>query len=1308
MPNPLPPKLAIRLKLGQRAVSWVSGLSQSPKTELNCKRRRGPACDLLKAKSRLIEFMRFYNYALTGACLCLISALCGAQDSWTTRSYDNARTGANLSENTLTTSNVNANSFGKLFERNVDGQVYAQPLYVPNLSTPNKGVHNVVFVATMNDSVYAFDADDPNSPNPLWHTSFLGPGVTPVPYTDVAGTTKDVYPMIGIVSTPVIKTNDSGGGTIYVTAKTKETSGNNVNYVYRLHALDILTGLEQPGSPVVIQPSVPSNASDSVNGVLTFNAKKHMQRPGLLLLNNVVYLAFASHADRVPYHGWVVGYNADTLQQAAVYCATANTGYGGIWQSGQGLSADDDGNIYAITGNAVFDTSEASFGDSFLKLSTASGLSLISSFTPYDDATLNSADLDLGTSGAILMPGTNLVVGGGKQGIIYALNRSALGGHGSSSDTGAVQTWPGAKGHIHGSVVFWTGPGGQMLYVWAEFDKLKAFLFSNGLFNTTPAFQSAMTAPTGMPGGILTVSANGSIAGTGIVWATLPLVGDANSATVPGVLRAFDASNLKELWNSRQVAVRDDLGNFAKFNPPTVVNGKVYVGTFGADDGSSPSKLVCYGLLPSPTAPPVAPAALTATAGNAQVSLTWTSSSTASSYKLFRGSSPGGPYTSIKTGIPTTTWIDSGLTNGSTYYYVVAATNSIGDSGNSNEAAATPGSLAAVYRVNCGSGAFTPFAADAFFTNGSSRVVTTPVDTSGVLDPAPADVYRSERYGPCNYSFASLTAGGTYLVRLHFAETDWYSAGQRLIDVSINGTPVLTGFDIVAAAGGPYKACVREFAGQADGSGVITVSFAANANSPDRNPRIDGIEVLAGSGSVPGAATLWASPGDSSVNLFWSEIPGATSYNLYRSLTAGAEGTTPYATNLKGSSWTDPSCSNGTTYFYELKGVGSGGTGPSSDEASATPSPTSGFSLGASPSSESIVAGTAGNVTVTVTGASGFSGVVGFSVTGMPAGVTASFAPPTVTGSGSSMLTLSVGSAVPSGSYPLTITGTSGALLKSAPFTLNVPASVLLPPSTLTAGGGNTEIFLNWSAVSGANSYNVWRSLNSKGPFTSIQNVGGTSYTDKGLTNGTRYYYAITSVNTSGESGLSTVVTAMPRSILTVLPTADAYVQAGSLQNTNFGAASTLAIKRVSNTGSNGLNRCTYLKLDLTGVTSAPSSALLVMPINSSTTPRTGSASIQIYQVATTSWTEGAITWANAPGLTQSTFASTGTLVLSSTIPLGGTSYSFDITSFVAANMGNVVTLQLVDPNIDGIYTVFNSRESSPGPQLKISWAVQP
>lgn len=1237
------------------------------------------------------------------ASLCLPAVLCGQQPVLT-RSYDNARTGANLTEVALTTANVRPATFGKLFERVVDGQVYAQPLLVPNLNIPGKGVRNVVFVATMNDSVYAFDADNPAESAPLWHRNFLGPGVTPVPWTDVAGY-RDVYPAIGILSTPVIKLG-GGGGTIYLTAKTKEGSGASASYVYRLHALDILTGANKPGSPVVLSASVPGTGDGSSGGVLAFNSKRQMQRPGLMLLNDIVYLAFASHADRPPYHGWILGYDSSTLALTKVFCTTPNSGYGGIWQSGQGLSADAEGNIYGVTGNGLYDPATSSYGDSFLKISTGGALTLLDHFAPFNEAELSAADADLGCTGVIHVPGTNLIVGGGKEGKLYLLDKANLGGHRTTDDNQIVQWWQAVHGHIHGSPVFWNSPTGLLMYVWSEFDKLKAYRFNGSTFATTPAYQSAITAPNGMPGGILSVSANGTVAGTGILWSTVPFAGDANWDTVPGVVRAFDAANLTEIWNSRMNPERDDLGYLAKYNPPTVFNGRLYVGTFGPDDASSPNKLVAYGLLPAPSEPPAAPRLFSANASSGQVGLTWSKPPTASTFAVQRATSPFGPFGEIATGLAGPTYINTGLTNGTTYYYRVVASNTAGDGPPSNAGAATPGSTAPLYRINSGGSATGGFSADMLFSGGNNGQTGVPVDTYGVINAAPVDVYRYERWRPCTYTFGSLTPGAVYVVRLHFAEIYWSKPGQRRLDAAINGSNVLSGFDIVQEAGFANIALVREFSASATTGGQIAVSLSGSAGSPDINPKISGLELLGSSTSLPGATTLFSQGADSSVFLSWNLVPGATSYNLYRGTSSGAESLTPIATGLIGGSYLDSGVSNGSPYFYYLRGVSPSGAGPRSNETTSVPGLVNGFAMSVSPPSVTAPIGGSAQATVVVSGAGGFEGTVVLSVQGLPGGATASFSPPAVTGSGSSTLTLLVGGGVAAGTYPLTIRGVSGTFEEEHALSLVVTNPFLSPPSNLVASAANVRVFLNWEAVAEATGYTVRRSTSSLGPFSVVASgVGSESFTDSDVTNGVRYHYTVTATNGAEESGLSNIASAMPRSKLTLNPLIDAYVQAGSSQNANFGSSANLIVKRGSNSGANGLNRCTYVKFDLRNVTTDPASASLVLIIDPASTPDANTMPMKVYHLPAAVWEEPSITWANAPGLNRANFSSLGTLAASASVLVGASSVTIDLTSFIAAHKGEFVTLQLMNIVVDGNYVVFRSRESASGkPELRMTW----
>ena len=357
--------------------------------------------------------------------LVLFSSAAPAQSVLTWHN-DNSRTGQNLRETILTPANVNSTQFGKKFTRPLDGQTFAQPLYVPNVSIPGQGTHNVVYVATENDSVYAFDADGTPT-RPLWQRDFTNSaqGITAVPCADIPAC--PVGPVAGITGTPVI---GSASKTLYVVAFTKE----NGSYFQRLHALDITTGAEKFGGPVVIQASVQGTGAGSVGGTIAFDPLIQNQRPALLLAKGVVYIGWASFGDRDNYHGWVLGYAASTLQQVAVFNDTPNGSQGGIWQGGGGLAAGPCGNIFLQTGNGTFDANTiggVDYGDSFLKLSATGGLSVLDYFTPDNQATLDSLDLDLGSGAGLIPPKQsgafpNEIISAGKQGIIYVVNRDHM------------------------------------------------------------------------------------------------------------------------------------------------------------------------------------------------------------------------------------------------------------------------------------------------------------------------------------------------------------------------------------------------------------------------------------------------------------------------------------------------------------------------------------------------------------------------------------------------------------------------------------------------------------------------------------------------------------------------------------------------------------------------------------------------------------------------------------------------------------------------------------------------------------------
>jgi mono/diheme cytochrome c family protein len=493
-----------------------------------------------------------------------------AQVSVVQNRYDDANTGANLHETNLTPSNVNVSRFGKLYNYSVDGAVYAQPLYIPAVSIAG-GSHNVVYVATMEDKLYAFDAD--KSGDPLWLRDFTNPaaGVTPVPVTDITDNINlNLVGNAGIMGTPVI---DPAKLTLYLVARTKERG----RYVQRLHAIDIHTGKDTVPA-VEIAAQVASTAADAVNGVLHFYPKAGNQRPALALVNGAVVIAWASHEDIRPYHGWIMAYRASTLKQIGALCVTPNGEEGGVWQSGRGPAVDGEGNIYFETGNGTWDGTQ-DFGNSLLRLRVgAHSLDVEDYFTPENYPALNQRDADLGSSGPLLVPGTNILILGTKQGRLYLLDKQRL-GHEAPGNPGLIQDMAIEGGRMLSGTAYWLSPQGPLVYVWGEADFLKAFRF-NGKTIDPNVFAKGNFASSGSPGGAITVSADGSKPGTGIVWATLTSRGSADHGNAPGVLYAYNAETLAELWNSEQDRQRDRLGTLVKFVPPLVVGGKVYVASY--------------------------------------------------------------------------------------------------------------------------------------------------------------------------------------------------------------------------------------------------------------------------------------------------------------------------------------------------------------------------------------------------------------------------------------------------------------------------------------------------------------------------------------------------------------------------------------------------------------------------------------------------------------------------------------------------------------------------------------------------------
>jgi hypothetical protein len=508
-----------------------------------------------------------------------------------TQHNDNGRTGQNLNETVLSPANVNKTQFGKLGHFALDGYVYAQPLYVAGVAIPNQGTHNVVYVVTENDSVFAIDAD---AQTLLWQTSFLTPPtVTPIPATDLAsGGGGNLIPQIGITSTPVIDTDLNA---IFVVAATKEYQSGSGTYqwIQRLHALDIATGAELSNSPTAIQASVPGSGSGTSGGNISFNALLENQRPGLLLSDGVIYITWGSQNDQNPFHGWVVGYSETSMQRVAMFNTTPNAKEGGVWQSGFAPAADANGNIYLATGNGTFDANlgGTDYADSILRLNTAGGsLAVGDYFSPYNQGIMGADNLDLGAGGVLLLPTQpgpfpDLLIGGGKTAAIYLVNRDSMGGYGPGSDSIVqelenILNVPANSVGIRGGPAYWNGT----IYVAGTGDVAKSFGLSNGLLSTFPL--SASPTKNFYPGATPVVSSNGST--NGVVWV---LETDGYAKSTPAILHAYDAFNLgDELYNSKMIASRDAAGGAVKFSVPTVVNGKVFVPT--------QTELDVYGLLP--------------------------------------------------------------------------------------------------------------------------------------------------------------------------------------------------------------------------------------------------------------------------------------------------------------------------------------------------------------------------------------------------------------------------------------------------------------------------------------------------------------------------------------------------------------------------------------------------------------------------------------------------------------------------------------------------------------------------------------
>jgi Immunoglobulin I-set domain len=495
---------------------------------------------------------------------------------------DIARTGQNLNEIVLTTSNVTSAKFGKLGFYSVDGLVDAQPLYASSVAVPGNGTHNILIAVTERDSVYAFDAD---SGATIWQTSMLKTGETT---SDTRGCGQ-VSPEIGVTSTPVIDRTRGANGVVYVVAMSKDGSG---KYHQRLHALDLALGTELFSGPVDIQAKHLGTGDNSDGTNVIFDPGQYKERAALLLMNGILYTGWASHCDIRPYTGWIIAYNAATLAQTSVLNVTPNGNEGAVWMAGAGLAADNSGNIYFLDANGDFDTnlnssgfpSNGDYGNAFMKISTSGGLAVADYFEMDNQASENGSDADLGSGGAIVLPDLNdgsghtmhLAVGAGKDTNLYVVNRDSMGKFNPADNNAIYQE---LAGKLPGGV--WAMPAyfNNTVYYGSVGSPIQAFTITNAKLSANATAHTPNSF--GYPGATPSVSANGS--SNGIVWAV--------ENSTPAVLHAYDAGTLNELYNSNQASgSRDHFGAGNKFMVPTIVNGKVFVGT--------PNGVAVFGLLP--------------------------------------------------------------------------------------------------------------------------------------------------------------------------------------------------------------------------------------------------------------------------------------------------------------------------------------------------------------------------------------------------------------------------------------------------------------------------------------------------------------------------------------------------------------------------------------------------------------------------------------------------------------------------------------------------------------------------------------
>ncbi len=1117
--------------------------------------------------------------------------------------------GVNSNETILTPANVNSTDFGKLFSTTVDGQVYAEPLYMENVNVTtgaNQGTHNVVYVATQHDSLYAIDA---STGTILWQDALLTPEhggtVTSVPNNAVGSS--DISPEIGVTATPVI---DPATNTIFVEAKEQEVASDGTHFEHHLYAINIGSGAitnkvliaDSIGDTVVSGPSVEGNGDGSSGGVLKFDALRQMDRPALALVNGNIYLAFASHGDNTPYHGWILGYSESSLALNAVFNDNPNGNDDGIWQGGGTLAYETvDGNTYLYfeTGNGTFDTTltaspftsglmipnQGDYGDSFVKveidgstpaagsLNAANnmngwGMHVADYFTPMNEGNLSNGDTDLGSAAPLLLPASagsathpHLMVGSGKEGRIYLIDRDNMGGYngdaagdGNSGFDNIVQET--APGTINGSLDTPTFFNGVLYYVGGYGDQARTFTLSNAAISSSSVTQS--TDSYQFPGSTATISTDTS-GGNAVVW---DIAGPGSNE-----LRAYDASQgySSEIYTSDQAAnSRDTLGSAVKFTVPTVADGEVFVGTTNS--------VVAYGLLQPATAAPSAPSNLSASPFSGSViNLTWTdndtSPNTATGYNIYQ-STDGTNFTQVGTASARATLFTvGGLQVSTKYYFEIDAFNAVGTSAFSNIANATTTSQAATLDFSSGfagsSGTLTYNGSakingiSAELTDGGGSEAGSVFSTNAVdvthfsnqftfqLTNASADgfTFTIQGDGPTELGATGGALGYGGIPNSVAVKFDLYDNSGEGTDstgeYTDGASPTTPAIDLSGTGIDLHSGDVFQVAMSYDGTMLNVIITDTNTKASASQSYTVNIPQVIGSNNgyvgftggtggetavqdiqtwdyAPTATTVPAAPSNltgtvvsgSEIDISWTNnATNATSILIDRS-SDGVNFSQIASVSAGVTTYHDTSLSPGNTYYYEVAASNVAGTSAFSNvfQASTLTAPAPPTNLTATKITTTEVDLSWTNVATNATGIKILKQLGNNS----PQVVATGLAPTTtsydITG-------LTAGSPYTFEVDALNSNGPSGAATLSVD---TLPSQV----SGVTATGGPGQVTISWTADQGAVTYNVYRATKAGGeggtPY--VTGVSGTSFTDVAVSSGTTYYYEVTAVDPNAVS----------------------------------------------------------------------------------------------------------------------------------------------------------------------------------------------